>query len=89
MTPAEQLSSKKKIKINPLRKVWDCRIKDLRYSLGLTLKDVSEGTGLSPNCIHQLETGYVDPCLTTVAAITSFFGKQWSEIWLPIEGGAK
>jgi DNA-binding XRE family transcriptional regulator len=85
MTPAEKLAKRKAAmpsKPNAVRRVWDCRLRELRTALNLTQRDVAEAVGLSAAGYHQIETCGNDVCLSTCVKLSAFFGKPITEIWI-------
>lgn len=82
MTPAEKIAASKPPRngrvIRP--RVWDCKLKDARKALRLTLKDVSEATGINPGTVHLIEHG-TDLHLTTARTLAAFFGKTVEALW--------
>ena len=69
-------------KAEPRAAVWDCRLRQLRESLRLSLRDVARAVGLSVTALHQIEHGS-DPMLTTAAKLAAFFGKDIGDLWRP------
>ena len=49
------------------------RLRELREELGLTQKEVAEGSLLSPQCISQLEAGTRNPTGSTLISLANFF----------------
>jgi len=49
--------------------VWVCRLRQERHRLGLTIRDVAGGVGLSTAGYHAIENGS-DPLLTTAPVST-------------------
>lgn len=82
MSPAEKLAeSKKSDARKPGRKVvFKCNIIEYRKKLGLTIKDVAKGTGLTRSSISVIERGS-DPQLSSVCKIAFFFGVKIEELW--------
>lgn len=87
MTPAEKLAKKKpwmRGKRNgpphPRRVVWICRVREVRESLRISIKDVAKALGMSISGLWQIEMGS-DPMLTTVRMLCAFFGKTEMELW--------
>ena len=87
-SPAEQLA-KTKQRRKPRRlgqnsdghhRVWNCKIADLRESLGLSIRDVAEACGFSTAGLWQIEHG-TDPMLTSAARLAEFYGKRVHELW--------
>jgi len=50
------------------------KIRELRRSRGLSLKQVAEGAGVSPSLVSQVETNRVDPSLSTLRKIALTLG---------------
>jgi transcriptional regulator with XRE-family HTH domain len=49
-------------------------IRRRRRTLGLSLEDVSHASGLSTNCLSELERGLRDPRLSTLMAVAKALG---------------
>ena len=91
-SPAEQLAKAKQRKRQrkpghrcngkPSRRprVWICAIREIRESLGLSIRDVAEATGYTISGLWDIEHG-TDPLLTTVGDLTEFYGKAVWELW--------
>lgn len=85
MTPAERLA-----KQNPTRKLrsiaaprkspWVCALKSKRILLRLSLRAVAKAVGLSVSALFIIEQGG-DPCLSSAARLSKFFGLRIEEIW--------
>lgn len=54
------------------------RLRDRRKELGLTLKEVADGAGLSVGFISQLERGLAAPSLSSLAGISKVLGIHMS-----------
>ena len=86
MTPAEKLARDKPRRRKPRNhvavknKVWHCRARELRETLGLTLFDTATACQLSLPGYWQVEMGG-DTSLTTAARIAAFFGRTIPELW--------
>ncbi len=86
MTPAEKLAAKKPWRRSPRnhiatrRRVWNCRVRDTRERLRLSLDDAADGIGISKTALWQIEMGS-DPMLTTASAIATFFGMEVKDLW--------
>lgn len=86
MTPAEELSKKKPVSKTAIRNKssrlcpFNCRLRDVRKNLRLTIEDVSEAVGMSKAGYWELEHGG-DPMLTTAIKLATFYGKAIEEIW--------
>ncbi|WP_158095977.1 XRE family transcriptional regulator [Cloacibacillus sp. An23] len=50
------------------------KLKNLRKRKKLYLKDVSSGVGLSASYLSQLETGKVEPTISTLRRLAQFYG---------------
>jgi DNA-binding XRE family transcriptional regulator len=93
-SPAEILSKKKPWGRPPrnvkyLRKItWDCRLRELRVFLKLSIGDVADAVKLSKTAYWQLEQG-TDPMLTTACRVAAFFGMDVQAIWKTLAGGKK
>ena len=90
-SPAEQLARVKYEKATrkprhrrtgkPVRKrVWVCAIREIRESLGLSLRDVAAATGYTVSGLWEIEHG-TDPKLTTAMRLAEFYGCDVAELW--------
>ena len=52
------------------------RLRDRRRSLGLTLKEVADGAGLSIGFISQIERGIAAPSLSSLVAVSRVLGVE-------------
>ena len=59
------------------------RLRDRRKQLGLTLKEVADGAGLSVGFISQIERGLNAPSLSSLAAISGVLRTQVTEFLAP------
>lgn len=88
MTPAEKLAKKKqwrRAKRNgppspPRRAVWKPRLRELRESLRISMRDVAAAVGLGLSSYWQIENG-TDPMLTNAVRIATFFGRAVEDLW--------
>lgn len=48
-------------------------LKHLRVELSLSQKEIADGSGLSPQCISQLEAGIRNPTGSTLSALADYF----------------
>lgn len=84
MTPAEKIAEKKTAKRRPetnaRRKLWKCRLRAVRNKLGLSIRDVEQGCGVSNVTVSQAEQGY-DIRLSTATKLAAFFGMRIDELW--------
>ena len=86
MTPAEKLAARKPWRRQPRngvavrRTVWRCRLREVRESLRISLRDVAKECGFSVSALWQVEMGG-DPMLTTARKLAAFFGKSVEELW--------
>jgi putative transcriptional regulator len=60
------------------------RLRTLRTQRGLTLKKISEGTGLAISTLHEIEKHERDVTLTTAFRLARFYGMPVAEIWRPL-----
>lgn len=88
MTPAERLSKSKRRqrpKRNcppaPQAKVWETKLREVRESLDLSLRDVAFSCELSVAAYFRIEHGFADPCLSTARTIAAFFGREVWDLW--------
>ncbi len=56
----------------------------LRTRHGLTLKQISQRTGISVSTLHEIEKGERDVLLTTALKLGHFFGMPVEDIWRPL-----
>lgn len=87
LTPAEKLAKEKKKRPQPKRAErqippFNCILKQLRTSVGLSLRDVEKATGVNNVTLWKLEYGY-DACLTTAMKLAAFYGMRVDDIWSP------
>lgn len=90
MTPAQRLAAERaktieagngrKARANNRRNTIECRLAQMTISLGLTLQDVSGGTGIAYSPVRAIATGQ-DPTLTQARQLASFFGCTIADIW--------
>jgi DNA-binding XRE family transcriptional regulator len=89
VTPTQKLAAKKtwhrparnktsKARTRPVS--WECRLREVRESLRLSLRDVAEAVKLSVTALHQIEHG-TDPQLTTARKLATFFGRSVEMLW--------
>lgn len=83
MTPAEKLAQSKPPRPEPkhARRVWHCRLNELRTELGLSQRDVALAVGMSRGGYCQAENWGDDVKLTTALKLSEFFGVPIAEIW--------
>jgi len=55
------------------------RLRERRRQIGLTLKDVADGAGLSVGFISQIERGIASPSLSSLVAVTRVLGVDVGE----------
>lgn len=60
------------------------RLRTLRTQRGLTLKQISERTGLSVSTLHEIEKHEREVTLTTALKLACFYGLPVAEIWRPL-----
>lgn len=86
-SPAEKLSGSKGPKIPRGRffTAHECRCREVRHELGLTIRDVAAATGISNPCICDVERGS-ETTLGTARKLAKFYGKSvdwlWPEIYM-------
>lgn len=86
MSPAEKLSSKRKPKptkdgVPSGRKTpFICHAREIRLSLGLSIRDVCDAIEMSVGGMFEIERG-TDPQVTTALKISAFYGKTVHELW--------
>jgi transcriptional regulator with XRE-family HTH domain len=68
--------------------VIGARVKALRESAGLSLRDLSERSGVSAPMLSQVERGETSPTLTVAARIASGLDLRLSQLLRLDEGGA-
>jgi transcriptional regulator with XRE-family HTH domain len=81
MSPAEKLAqSKTRRRKLDIEAEWDCKIRGLRESLGLSMLDVTNATGIQPSSQSLAERGK-DLNLSTAYKLAKFYGKTIEELW--------
>lgn len=55
------------------------RLRERRRALGLTLKEVADGSGLSVGFISQIERGITAPSLSSLVSVARFLGTEVGE----------
>ena len=87
MSPAAILATKRPRKRLPrnlkpyVRKTtWECKLRDVRDSFGLSIDEVVENINVSKTAYWQIEKGG-DPMLSTAVKIAKFYGRDIGEIW--------
>ena len=60
------------------------RLRTLRTQRGLTLRQISEGTGLAISTLHEIEKHEREVTLTTAFKLACFYGLPVAEIWRPL-----
>jgi DNA-binding XRE family transcriptional regulator len=87
LSPAEKLAVTKPQRRTPSCSVktksppvWTCKMRRVRETLRLSLKDVAAGVGMTVSGIWQIEHGG-DPLLTTARKLADFFGVDVWELW--------
>ncbi len=89
MTPAEEIAKNKRRKPyrcarrTQVKAVWDCRLRELREALRISVRDVAAAVGLTAPCVWGVEAGR-DPQLTTARKLAAFYGKTVEELWVPL-----
>lgn len=78
MTPAEAVAATVKPKRRPKHV---CTIRERRTSLGLTLRHVTEATGINLGHLSGIEHGQGLPSLPYAFALARFFGCTVEELW--------
>ena len=60
------------------------RLRTLRTQRGLTLKQISERTGLAISTLHEIEKRERKVTLTTALKLACFYRVPVAEIWRPL-----
>src|ERR1700730_3299553 len=68
--------------------VMGARVRALRESSGLSLRDLAERSGVSAPMLSQVERGETSPTLTIAARIATGLGLPLSQLLRPDEQGA-
>lgn len=55
-----------------------------RAIMHITQAELAERIGVTPQCIHSIEVGKVDPKVRTAMRISRYFGKKVSEVFTVI-----
>ncbi len=61
-------------------------LRRLRTQRGLTLKQISDGTGLSISTLHAIEKQEREPTLTSAFKLAHYYGLPVADIWQPLFG---
>jgi transcriptional regulator with XRE-family HTH domain len=85
-TPSEQAPPDHAAALSP--QVIGARVKALRESAGLSLRDLSERSGVSAPMLSQVERGETSPTLTVAARIAAGLELRLSQLLRLDEGGA-
>jgi DNA-binding XRE family transcriptional regulator len=82
VTPAEKMAADKAKRptATSRKRVWVCTVRSVRESLGLSLRDVERGCGVSNATICQVEAG-CDVTLRHARALATFFGVSIESLW--------
>ncbi len=59
------------------------RIRELRATTGLSMRDLASRAGVSPGYISQIENGHKNASIAVVRAIAAAFGITWLELFQP------
>ncbi len=59
-------------------------LRTLRTQRGLTLRQISERTGLSVSTLHEIEKHEREVTLTTAFKLAHFYSMPVAEIWRPL-----
>src|SRR3954468_12797369 len=70
----------------PLPTLFGREVRRRRVALGLTLEQLAERSGLTPNYIGTIENGKRDPSLSTVMAIAAGLSVQAGELFGGVPG---
>lgn len=62
------------------RTVLACRLRDIRISVGLSVKSAADGAGVASNTILHMERGLA-PTLVNALRVADFFGLKIEDIW--------
>ncbi len=81
LTPAQRLAAKKPPrKTNARHGKLQCKLREIRHGLGLTIEQVAMQAGVSSATVSDAENGG-DLCLTTAIGLSRFYGMSIHEIW--------
>ena len=72
-------------RVNPL----GARVKSLRHERGLLQKHVAEKSGLTASMVSQIESGRLNPTLTTLRKVADAFGVSIPQLLEPAAGGQR
>jgi transcriptional regulator with XRE-family HTH domain len=64
------------------------RLREERERRGVTVRGLAREVGVSASMVSQIETGKVQPSVSTLYAITTTLGITVEELFSPAEGGA-
>lgn len=70
--------------LGPISRKAQHRLRTLRSERGLTLRQISSGTGLSVSTLHAVEKQQREVTLTTAFKLAHFYGMPVAEIWRPL-----
>lgn len=68
---------------------WCAEMKRRRQALHMTLEQLAEGSGMTPNYLSTIENGKRDPCLSSVLAIARGLGCDAREMFGAAEFSAE
>lgn len=80
MTPAEELAFAKPTKRIRKKVIWDCKVRDRRKSLNLTLEDVSDNVGITLGHLSIIELGG-GISFEVARKLADFFGCTERDLW--------
>jgi DNA-binding XRE family transcriptional regulator len=83
-TPAELLAGNKPVRLHyksyKQEIVFNCKLKEIRKELGLSVPQVAKVVGISAQSLTTIELG-TNPTLKTVYKLVEFYGKNIQELW--------
>lgn len=70
--------------LGPMSRKAQHRLRTLRAERGLTLRQISSGTGLSVSTLHAVEKQQREVTLTTAFKLAHYYGMPVADIWRPL-----
>lgn len=70
------------------KRIWSCRVRELREKLGLSVQDVADACGMSSSTLWQIECG-ANLLLTSAKSLADFFGRPIPDLWPELNASPK
>lgn len=91
LTPAEMLAATHpagaRLPDGRTMRRWACRLRDLRYELGLSAAEVARALEMTQSNLSRIESGR-EPGLSVAKKLATFFGLPIEEIWIKRQDAA-